>query len=121
MRAQNMAGNREIYQQAINSGDSAAWDQDWTTAISAYARAIQEIPEDPNAHNSLGLALLQARRYDDALKVYTRAHQLSPDDPLPLEKSADVLERLGRLKDAAQQYISVADVYLAQRDLEKAI
>jgi len=116
-----MARNREIYTRAIESGDSAAWDQDWKTAISAYARAIQEVPDDPDAHNSLGLALLQARRYEDALKVYTRAHQLSPDDPLPLEKSADVLERLGRLKEAAQQYISVADVYLGQRDLEKAI
>lgn len=116
-----MAGNRELYEQAMSSGHSAAWDQEWKTAISAYARAIQEIPEDPLAHNSLGLALLQARRYEDSLKVYTRAHQLAPDDPLPLEKSADVLERLGRLKEAAQQYVSVADVYLGQRDLDKAI
>ena len=116
-----MAGNRDIYEQAMTTGHSAAWDQDWNTAISAYARAIQEIPEDPLAHNSLGLALLQARRYNDSLKVYTRAHQLAPDDPVPLEKSADVLERLGRLKEAAQQYINVADIYLANRDLDKAI
>ncbi len=102
-------------------GHSAAWDQEWDKAIAAYGRAVKEMPEDPAAHNSLGLALLQARRLEDALKVYTRAHQLAPDDPIPLEKSADVLERLGRLKEAAQQYINVAEVYLAQRDLEKAI
>jgi tetratricopeptide (TPR) repeat protein len=36
-------------------------------------------------------------------------------------KSADVLERLGRLKEGAQQYVNVAEIYLAQRDLEKAI
>lgn len=116
-----MAGNRVVYEQAMNTGDNAAWDHDWKTAISAYAHAIQEIPDDLRAHNNLGLALLQAKRYDDALKVYQRAHQLSPDDPIPLEKSADVLERLGRLQDAAQQYIGVADIYLAQRDLDKAI
>ncbi|NLF74341.1 MAG: tetratricopeptide repeat protein, partial [Chloroflexi bacterium] len=116
-----MAGNRQIYEQAMNVGHSAAWDQEWDKAIAAYGRAVQEMPEDPAAHNSLGLALLQARRLDDALKVYTRAHQLAPDDPIPLEKSADVLERLGRLKEAAQQYINVAEVYLNQRDLEKAI
>ena len=116
-----MAGNRQIYDQAMNMGHSAAWDQDWDRAIAAYGRAVQEMPEDPAAHNSLGLALLQATRLEDALKVYTRAHQLSPDDPIPLEKSADVLERLGRLKEAAQQYVNVAEVYLAQRDLEKAI
>lgn len=116
-----MAGNREIYEQAMSMGHSAAWDQEWNAAINSYARAIQEVPDDPLAHNSLGLALLQARRYDDSLKVYTRAHQLAPDDPVPLEKSADVLERLGRLKEAAQQYVNVADIYLAQRDLDKAI
>mgnify|MGYP001210573359 CR=1 FL=1 len=116
-----MAGNRHIYEQAMNAGHSAAWDQHWDRAIAAYGRAVQEFPDDPAAHNSLGLALLQARRLEDALKVYTRAHQLAPDDTIPLEKSADVLERLGRLKEAAQQYINVAELYLAQRDLEKAI
>jgi len=116
-----MARNREIFDQSMNAGHSAAWDQDWNKAIVQYARAIQEIPDDPGAHNSLGLALLQAKRYDDALKICNRAHQLAPDDPIPLEKSADVLERLGRLKEAAQQYVTVADVYLVQRDLDKAI
>ncbi len=116
-----MAGNREIFEKAMNAGHSAAWDQQWDKAIAAYGRAIQEFPEDPDAHNSLGLALLQARRLEEALKVYTRAHQLTPDDPIPLEKSADVLERMGRLREAAQQYIKVADIYIAQRDLEKAI
>lgn len=116
-----MAGNRELFEQYVNAGHSSAWDQDWVKAISQYARAIQEIPEDPAVHNSLGLALLQSKRYDDALKIYNRAHQLAPDDPVPLEKAADVLERLGRLKEAAQQYVSVAEVYLALRDLDKAI
>ncbi len=116
-----MAGNRQLYEQAMNEGHGAAWDQEWDKAIGAYARAIQELPEDPAAHNSLGLALLNAKRYEDALKVYNRAHTLSPDDTIPLEKGADVLERLGRLQEAAQKYVAVADVYLGQRDLEKAI
>lgn len=116
-----MTGNQRIYEQAMNMGNAAAWDGDWDKAIPAYGRAIQEMPEDPAAHNSLGMALLQARRLEDALKVYTRAHQLAQDDPIPLERSADVLERLGRLKEAAMQYINVAEVYLAQRDLDKAI
>ncbi len=116
-----MAGDREVYNKAMNTGHSAAWDQQWDRAITAYGRAVQEFPEDPDAHRSLGMALLQSHRLEEALKVYTRAHQLAPDDPIPLEKSADVLERMGRLREAAQQYIKVADVYISQRDLDKAI
>jgi len=116
-----MAGDRELYQQHMNAGHDAAWNHEWAVAISAYSKAIREFPEDAEAHTSLGLALLNADRLDDALKVYMRAHELSPDDPTPLEKSADVLERMGRLKEAAQQYINVSEVYLGQRDLNKAI
>lgn len=116
-----MVGDRNIYEKAMNAGNSAAWDHEWDRAIGAYGRAVQEFPEDPDAHRSLGLALLQAKRLEEALKVYTRANQLAPDDPIPLEKSADVLERMGRLQEAAQQYIKVADIYISQRDLDKAI
>jgi tetratricopeptide (TPR) repeat protein len=116
-----MPGNRQAYEQAMNAGHNAAWDQDWQVAIAAYGRAIQEFPEDPESHIHLGLGLLEVGRLEDALKVYTRAHQLAPNDPIPLEKSADVLERMGRLREAAQQYINVSEVYLSQRDLGKAI
>src|SRR5512134_2987704 len=116
-----MPGNRQNYEQSMNAGHNAAWDQDWQVAIAAYGRAIQEFPEDPEAHIHLGLGLLEMGRLEDALKVYTRAHQLAPEDPIPLEKSADVLERMGRLREAAQQYVNVAEIYLGQRDIDKAI
>lgn len=116
-----MPGNRDAYQKHMNAGHDAAWHQNWTAAIKSYTQAVQELKEDPEAHIHLGLALLKAGRLDDALKVYKKAHQLAPDDPIPLEKSADVLERMGRLKEAAEQYINVSDIYLAQRDLDKAI
>lgn len=116
-----MAGNRETYEQAMNAGHNAAWDQNWATAIAAYGNAIQQFPDDPDAHIHLGLSLLKAGRLDDALKVYTRAHQLAKTDPIPLEKSAEVLEMMGRLREAAQQYVNVAEIYLNQRDLDKAV
>ncbi len=116
-----MARNREAYEQSMNAGHNAAWDQEWGLAVASYGRAIQEFPDDPEAHIHLGLGLLEMGRLDDALKVYTRAHQLAPEDPIPLEKSADVLEQMGRLREAAQQYVNVSEVYLAQHDLDKAI
>lgn len=116
-----MPGNRQAYDQAMNAGHNAAWDQEWSLAIAAYGQAIQEFPEDSTAHIHLGRALLEIGRLEDALKVYTRANQLMPNDPIPLENSADVLERMGRLKEAAQQYINVSELYLGQRDYDKAI
>ncbi len=116
-----MPANRELYERAMSMGYNAAWDKDWSQAIAAYGQAIQEFPDDHEAHINLGLALLEVGRLDDALRVYTRAHQINSADPIPLEKSADVLEKVGRLKEAAQQYINVAEIYLAQRDLDKAI
>jgi tetratricopeptide (TPR) repeat protein len=116
-----MPGDRKAYDEAMNTGHNAAWEKEWPAAVAAYGQAVQQFPDDAEAHIYLGSALLEVGRLDDALKVYTRAHQLTPNDPIPLEKSADILEKVGRLKEAAQQYINVSEVYLAQRDLDKAI
>jgi tetratricopeptide (TPR) repeat protein len=116
-----MAGNKEAYQSYMEAGHNAVWEQNWQQATRAYMAAVREFPEDPEAHVGLGFALLRSSRLEEGLKVYQRAHQLSPDDPVPLEKSADILERMGRLKEAAQQYVKVSDIYLGIRDLDKAI
>lgn len=116
-----MAGNRELYERAMAEGNNAAWEQNWQVAVAAYTQAIREFPDDLDAHMNLGLGLLELGRPEGALKVYTVAQQLSPNDPIPLEKGADALERLGRLREAATQHIRVAELYLGVRDLRKAI
>jgi len=111
----------ESFEALMQAGDSAAWDQNWAKAIEHYMAALRISNTSTAACNSLGYALFQTGRLEDALRVYGQAHKLDPDDPLPVEKSADVLERMGRLNDAAKQYLLVADIYLGQHDLEKAI
>ncbi|PJF41252.1 MAG: tetratricopeptide repeat protein [Chloroflexi bacterium] len=116
-----MAGNRSVYETAMSAGHNAAWEQNWDAAIQSYGNALREFPEDPEVHIHLGMALLEQKRLDQALKVFKRAHQLNPDDSVPLEKIADVYERQGRLQEAAQQYVTVSEIHLGQRDLDKAI
>jgi tetratricopeptide (TPR) repeat protein len=116
-----MAGNRDIYNLKMNQGNDAAWENDWPTAIKFYSEALREFPEDIEAHIQLGMAMIQIDRLELAIQVFERAHQLAPDDPLPLEKRADVLEKLGRLKEAAQEYINGAELYFQEHDLDKAI
>jgi tetratricopeptide (TPR) repeat protein len=116
-----MVGMSADFRRLVEEGDNAAWNKDWRTAIERYAQALKLAPDDAEVHISLGLALISSQQLDRALTVFKRATELAPDDPVPLESCADVLERMGQLKEAAQNYVKVADIYLAQRDFDRAI
>jgi tetratricopeptide (TPR) repeat protein len=116
-----MPGREDIFHKAMNEGHSAAWDQEWGKAAAAYRKALQEMPDNPKALNSLGLALYQQGSFDEALQIYKRAAQVSPDDPLPMEKLAQLLERHGLLKEAIAAAARAAELFLNQRDVDKAI
>ena len=105
----------------MNEGHSAAWDQEWDKAAVAYRRALQEMPDNPKALNSLGLALFQQGSYEEALQIYKRAAQVSQQDPSPMEKLAQLFERTGHLHEATQAAARAAELFLNQRDVDKAI
>lgn len=116
-----MPARDDIFQKAMNEGHSAAWDQDWDKAVSAYRRALQEMPENPKALSSLALALYQSGAIEEALQIYMNVAKLSPDDPVPMEKVAQLSERLGNLKNAMDAALRAGDLFLQQRDTEKAL
>jgi tetratricopeptide (TPR) repeat protein len=116
-----MAGNRQLFEQAMTRGHSAAWDQQWDKAMAYYRAALTEFSDDSKALTSLGFAMLQADRLDEALAVYQRAAALTPGDPVAPEKCGELFERLGRLNEAAQTYMAVAEIHLTRRDVPKAI
>ena len=105
----------------MNEGHSAAWDQEWGKAALAYRQALQEIPDQPKALNSLGLALYQQGSFEEALQIYRRVAHITPTDPVPMEKLAQLLERTGHLKEAIDAAFKAADLFLNQRDIDKAI
>jgi tetratricopeptide (TPR) repeat protein len=116
-----MAGSQEAYQNAMNQGHSAAWDQQWDKAAQFYREALEESPDDAAALNSLGMALYEMQKFEEALICYRRAAQLVNTDPLPFDKMARIFERQGKLTDAFQAYLKAADLYLSGRDVDKAI
>lgn len=116
-----MPGREDVFQKAMNDGHSAAWDQEWERAAAAYRKALEEFPENAKALSNLGLALYQQQKFDEAMKVYMRVARLTPDDPIPIEKVAQISERLGNLKQAIDAALVAADQYLKLRDPEKAI
>jgi tetratricopeptide (TPR) repeat protein len=116
-----MPGREDVFQKAMNEGHSAAWDQEWSKAAAAYRKALQEMPDNPKALSSLGLALFQQGRFEEALPIYTRVAQISSDDPIPMEKLAQVLERTGHLKEAITAASRAAELFLNQREVDKAM
>ena len=116
-----MTGNQDAFQKAMNLGHSAAWDRSWEKAAAHYRQALEQFPDHPMALTSLGLALYELQDYDGALWCYQRTSQLSPNDPASQEKLARIFERKGRLNEAMQASIQAAELYLKQRDVDKAV
>ncbi|MFN8434903.1 MAG: tetratricopeptide repeat protein [Anaerolineales bacterium] len=116
-----MPGREDIFQKAMNEGHSAAWDQEWSKAVAAYRRALEESPDNPKALSSLGQALHQLNNVEEALQIYMRAVKVSPDDPVAMEKVAQLSERVGDLKTATEAAVRAGDLFLKQRDTDKAL
>jgi tetratricopeptide (TPR) repeat protein len=116
-----MAGREDIFNKAMNTGHSAAWDRQWDKAAQAYQQALEEFPDDPKALSSLGLALFELQRYDESLETYQKAIKSSPDDPVPLEKVAHLSERTGNIQEAIESFLKAAELYVKRQEAEKAI
>lgn len=116
-----MVGKRNVFEQAMKRASSYAWDKRWDKAIVEYNRALAEFPDDLTALVGLGMAHLESRQLEKALSVYQKASQLTPNDPLAWERVADVQERLGQLNEAAETYVTMANVYVQRKDIGKAI
>jgi tetratricopeptide (TPR) repeat protein len=116
-----MTGRKDLFDESMHLGHSAAWDLEWDRAIEFYRKALAEIPDDINALTSLGLALLETEQYKQSLDVYHHATKLDPNNPIPIEKSAEILERMGQTKAAVEQRRDAAEQHLKRKDAEKAI
>lgn len=116
-----MPEREDVFQKAMNDGHSAAWDQDWKKAAAEYRKALQEIPDQPKALNSLGLALYQLGEFEEALRIYQQVSLVSPDDPVTWEKIAQLSERVGDLNTAVEAAMKAAETFFLQRDVQKAI
>ncbi|HLE53441.1 MAG TPA: tetratricopeptide repeat protein [Anaerolineales bacterium] len=116
-----MSGRKDLFQQAMHQGHSAAWDQDWEQAATCYRQALQEFPDHPVALTSLGLALFELEQFSEALPYYSRAAELSPDEPLPLEKIAQIGEHLNQVQYSTKAALRAAELYLARGEVDRAI
>lgn len=116
-----MGDSQRAFQQAMNLGHSAAWDQQWERAAEYYRQALRHNPQSPQALSSLGLALIELQRFEEALQCYQQAARFSPEDPVPFEKIGQLGERLGYLDLAARGALRAGELYLKGKEAQKAI
>ena len=83
-----------------NRGIRARVAKDWTTAVDAFKRAINQRAAFPEAWNELGYALRNQKRYAESLEAYDEALRLRPNFPEALEYLGEAYVKLGRLDDA---------------------
>ncbi|RLC68092.1 MAG: hypothetical protein DRI48_00540 [Chloroflexi bacterium] len=113
-----MAGNRKVFEEAMQAGAEAAWDKNWSQAITAYQQALTEFPNDVVALTNLGVAYSSANRLEAALESYERAKELAPDDPAIHEHIAKTQELLGQPQAAAESYLAAGERYLRQQQAD---
>lgn len=116
-----MAKNRARYKEATKRGEAYLQNDQWQEAFGVYRVAIAEFPQSAPAYDGLGQACFGLKQLDRALECYKLAARYSKGDVSYLQKVADVQERLGRLSDAARTYMAVGEVFLRQRELDKAV
>jgi tetratricopeptide (TPR) repeat protein len=116
-----MTADVDLFQQALNSGHSAAWDGMWDKAADYYRQALQVTPDQPRALSSLALALYEQGQYDSALQTYLHAARITPGQPALLEKIAQLYERLGSVDWAAAAALQAAELYVKNHELDRAI
>jgi tetratricopeptide (TPR) repeat protein len=116
-----MTESQNRFQEAMNKGHTAAWDQDWQFAADHYRQALDEMPDDPKALVSLGLALYELGLYDQSLQYYSQAVEVSPEDPLGFEKTSQLYELLGQNEAVITPALRASELYLKEGNIAKAV
>ncbi len=114
-------GHRSAFEEAMRRGHNYAWAENWDRAIEEYRRAVHEFPEDPVAHSSLGLALLEAGRLREALGEYRTVGELRTDDLAARRRIAEICKALGQVAEAAEAWERLALFYEEGGAIDQAL
>jgi predicted Zn-dependent protease len=91
--------SREILA-TFNAGVAAYRQQDYVTALGLFQEVIQEIPDNPAAHQYLGLSYFQRQEFAEAMSAFEEARRLRPDSFEVLDNYVTAAKKAGNL-DAA--------------------
>jgi len=100
---QAVRANPQLSEAQLASG-YVSWlmDWDWKAAETAFRRAVDLDPSNAAAHRTLGHALSQLQRDDEAEAAMRRARELEPLEPVSYALSSQVAFQAGEYPDAVE-------------------
>lgn len=115
-----MAGNRAIFDRAMDQSREAARQNRWDEALKATVRALQEFPQDSDARTAAAVALFHSGKPDRALQIFEELRSSDQNNPFFLTYIAQVQARQGNSR-AFESYRALADLHLAQKRPAQAV
>jgi len=92
----------------FNAGRAAYNQRDYSTAIGLFQEVIQEIPDNPSAHQYLGLSFYHLQQFPEAMGALADARKLQPDSFELLDHYVTAAKKAGDLESgsaALKEYI----------------
>lgn len=115
-----MTGKRKIYDESMRLATNFSWDSDWNHALKAYRAALQEFPDDPEALIGMATAYFELEQHESAIRALQRVMKADAGHQKALKKMGEILERIGRLEEAAKTYVYSGNLYAKANNLEEA-
>jgi len=116
-----MAGDRALFDKTLSEGHSAAWEQNWEDAIRFYRQAVSEFPESPDGVSSLAFGTNGAWGLRGSVALLSESIGLKPDDPFAFANMAKILERIGKPREAFQNYLRGAELFLKEKLVDQCV
>lgn len=105
----------------INLADLYAQQNDEQQALAILKQGLTVLPEDPNLHHALGLSLVRARRYDEALPELAKAAELAPENARYAYVYAVALQSTGNIKQAINVLERALQLHPHDRQIMEAL
>ncbi len=115
-----MAGNRAIFDRAMEQSREAARNGQWDEALKLAVRALQEFPQDSEGRTAAAVALFNTGKLERALQIFEELRAADQNNPFFLNYIAQVQARQNS-PSAIESYKALADLHLAQRRPAQAI
>ncbi len=116
-----MAGNRAIYDRAMEQSREAVRLKRWDEALKNAARAVQEFPRDNDARTTVAIALFHTGKLQQALQLLEEMRASDPENTFYLEYIARAQERQGNVDAALATYQNLVELHQNRRAFVKTI